>query len=108
MRFHSTNLKRSGADRIGGDVLAVLGHRVPRRADHHARRMCEVVEERGKSGLERDSRGVLIDDLGLCDVAVQPVSLEVVVGVGDAIEVRFHRGGVEGRCHREISRPFSA
>ena len=86
----------AGPDRIGRDVLAVLGHR--RRADHHARRVREIVQERGKGRLQGDLRRVIVDDFGLADIAVKPIALQLVVGIGDAIEIGLDRGGIEVRA----------
>ena len=88
-------LERAGADGVEGDVLAaVLLQR--RRADHHRGRMCELGDERRERRLQRNARGVIVDDLGLGDVVVvQAVALEMIFRIGHAIEVHLHRIGLE-------------
>ena len=88
-------LERAGANGVEGDVLAaVLLQR--RRADHHRRGMRELGDERRERRLQRNARRVIVDDLGLGDVVVvQAIALEVIFGVGHAIEVRLDRIGLE-------------
>jgi hypothetical protein len=45
--------------------------------------------------LQRDLHRVRIDHFGLLDAVEHVVALELVRRIGDAVEVRFHRGGVE-------------
>ncbi len=58
--------------------------------------MRELVDERGERRLQRDAGGVVVDDFGLGDiVVVQAVALELVGGIGHAVEIRLHRVGLE-------------
>ena len=93
-------LERAGADRALRDALAELLER--RRRDDHGRRMGQRIDEGRERFLEREAHGVRIDDLGLDDVLVQVVALELVVGVGDTVEVDLHRLGIEIRAVMEL------
>jgi hypothetical protein len=100
-RLPLDELEGPGAHRVLRDALAaVLGKR--RRRDDHGRGMRQVVDE-GREGLaEREAHRARIDHLGLGDVLVEVVALELVVGVGHAVEGRLHGFGVEGRAIVEL------
>ncbi|CNT61261.1 Uncharacterised protein [Salmonella enterica subsp. enterica serovar Bovismorbificans] len=78
------------------NILAIFFQRL--RRDHRRRRVRQNINESGERLFQGNFYRCRIDNLRFCDIFIQVITLEVVIRIAGAIEIRFHRRRIKIRA----------